>query len=113
MSVHTVLCICSDGYDVCYVTIPGRSLGDAQLNAEYVAHNIQDLAYKSSTGRVYVIGHSQGNLNIQWALAYWPSLRNLVSGFGSIAGDFFGRFNFFLILILDRGAEKFSNSRYR
>ena len=41
---------CRDGYDVCYVTIPERSLGDAQVNAEYVAYNIQDLAAKSSTG---------------------------------------------------------------
>jgi hypothetical protein len=40
----------SDGYDVCYVTIPERSLGDAQVNAEYVAYNIEDLAAKSSTG---------------------------------------------------------------
>lgn len=31
------------------------------------------------------------NPTLQWALAYWPSLRNLVSGFGSIAGDFFGK----------------------
>ena len=42
------------------MTIPERSLGDAQVNAEYVAYNIQDLAAKSSTGKVYVIGHSQG-----------------------------------------------------
>jgi hypothetical protein len=81
----------SDGYDVCYVTIPERSLGDAQVNAEYVAYNIQDLAAKSSTGKIYVIGHSQGNLNIQWALAFWPSLRSKVLGFGSVAGDFFGK----------------------
>jgi hypothetical protein len=80
----------SDGYDVCYVSIPARSLDDAQVNAEYVAYNIQDLAAKSSTGKVYLIGHSQGNLNIQWALAFWPSLRSKVLGFGSIAGDFFG-----------------------
>jgi len=50
----------SDGYDVCYVTIPGRSLDDAQVNAEYVAYNIQDLAGKSANGKVYVVGHSQG-----------------------------------------------------
>ena len=51
--------------DVCYVTMPGRTLGDAEVSAEYVAYNIGALAAKSATKKVAVIGHSQGNINIQ------------------------------------------------
>ncbi len=43
-------------------------MGDAQLSAEYVARAILALAPQSKTGKVNVIGHSQGGgLNIQWA----------------------------------------------
>lgn len=83
--------LCSPGFDVCYVNLPQRSMNDAQDTAEYVAYNIQDLAQKSATGKVYVVSWSQGSLNVQWALLYWPSLRDKVSGFGSLAGDFFGK----------------------
>jgi len=80
------------------------------MNAEYVAAAIQILAPQSKTGQVFIVGHSQGNIvsfnfaeswpidlltlcspkNIQWALLYWPSLRNLISGFSALAGDFKG-----------------------
>jgi hypothetical protein len=104
----SLVCI-SPKYDVCYIEIPQRSLNDAQMNAEYVAAAIQILAPQSKAGgKLFIIGHSQGNIvsdaslhtktttdqdshqNIQWALLYWPSLRNLVSGFSSLAGDFKG-----------------------
>lgn len=78
------------GYDIAWFTSPSRSLGDAQITAEYIAYNIRALASQSSTGKVFIIAHSQGNLNVQWALAFWPSLRNLVSGYVSLAGDFEG-----------------------
>ncbi|KAM0756327.1 alpha/beta-hydrolase [Meredithblackwellia eburnea MCA 4105] len=79
------------GYDVCWVTLPGRALGDAQLSAEYVAYGIQYYAPQSKTGKVTVIGHSQGaGLNVQWALTFWPSTRALVQQFISLAGDFKG-----------------------
>lgn len=68
------------GYAICWVNFPGRSLGDLQVSAEYVAYNIGVLAKSSATGQVVTIGHSQGaGLNIQWALLYWPSTRKLVS----------------------------------
>jgi cephalosporin-C deacetylase-like acetyl esterase len=42
-------------------------MGDAQLSAEYVARAILSRAPQSKTGKVSVIGHSQGGgLNIQW-----------------------------------------------
>jgi hypothetical protein len=73
-------------------------LGDAQINAEYIAYNIKVLAEKSRTGKVFIVGHSQGNINIQWALEFWPSIREYVEGFVSLAGDFHGGL-FFLPLV--------------
>ncbi|GAA5925985.1 esterase/lipase family protein [Sporobolomyces koalae] len=78
------------GYDVCYVDLPGRSIGDAQVSSEYVAYNIKDLAAKSATGQVSLISHSQGGLNVQWAVDFWPSYRSLVHAFVGLAPDFHG-----------------------
>lgn len=75
---------------MCYVDLPSRSLTDAQASSEWVAYNIKDLAPKSATGKVAVLGHSQGNPNIQWALEFWPAYRPLVSAFVALAADFHG-----------------------
>lgn len=77
------------GFDVCTVTIPGRTLLDAQVSAEYVAYAITAIA-RAAHRKVAVIGHSQGNLDIRWALTFWPSTRLLVSDFVSLAGDHHG-----------------------
>ncbi|WVF66956.1 hypothetical protein IAT40_001699 [Kwoniella sp. CBS 6097] len=87
---HTILPNKGIGYDIAWFTSPTRSLGDAQINAEYIAYNIKVLAQQSKTGKVFLIGHSQGNINIRWALEFWPSMRQYVSGFVSLAGDFHG-----------------------
>lgn len=86
--------IISPGYDFAWFTSPTRSLGDAQVTAEYIAYNIKRLAAMSATKKVFIIGHSQGNINIQWALAFWPSMRKYVTGFSSLAGDFHGELLF-------------------
>lgn len=66
-------------------------MSDAQVSAEYVAYNIIQLAQKSSTGKVKVVGHSQGGgLNIPWALIFWPSAREVVDDFLGLAPDFNG-----------------------
>lgn len=49
-------------YDVCYIEIPNRSFNDAQLNGEYVAAAIQILAPQSKNGKLFIVGHSQGNI---------------------------------------------------
>jgi triacylglycerol esterase/lipase EstA (alpha/beta hydrolase family) len=77
------------GFDVCRVTIPGRTLLDAQVSAEYVAFALTRVA-RMTGHKVAVIGHSQGNLNIRWALTFWPSARAVVSDFVSLAGDHHG-----------------------
>ncbi|SCZ95956.1 BZ3500_MvSof-1268-A1-R1_Chr8-1g09908 [Microbotryum saponariae] len=86
-----VLPITGKRYKPCYIDLPNRSIGDAQLTAEYVVAAIKFLAPRSSTKKVAVIGHSQGaGLNIPWALQFWPSTQALVSSFIALAGDFHG-----------------------
>ncbi|MFI1978863.1 esterase/lipase family protein [Streptomyces wedmorensis] len=84
------------GYDVCTVDLPNRSMGDIQEAAEYVVHAVDRI--NSLTGRkVDVIGHSQGNMEIRWALRWWPSLQSKVDdavflanpGHGIGAGNLF------------------------
>ncbi|CEQ40956.1 SPOSA6832_02643 [Sporobolomyces salmonicolor] len=76
------------GYDVCYVNLPERALGDAQTSAEYVSYLTVALSSESATGKVSLISHSQGGLNVQWSLDFWPANRQLVKAFFAIAPDF-------------------------
>ncbi|EJU03247.1 alpha/beta-hydrolase [Dacryopinax primogenitus] len=79
------------GYDVCWVDLPERALGDVQTTAEYVAYSIKTLAPQSTTGKVAILAHSQGaGLNVQWALNFWPSARGVTSLYIALAGDFHG-----------------------
>ncbi|MFI2209483.1 esterase/lipase family protein [Streptomyces sp. NPDC020141] len=65
------------GYDVCTVDLPGRSTGDIQESSEYVVHAVA--ALHNATGRrADVVAHSQGGLQIRWALTWWPGLRDMV-----------------------------------
>ncbi|KAF7348016.1 Lipase B-like protein [Mycena sanguinolenta] len=79
----------ANGYPVCYLNTPHNSLIDAQIISEYVAYAINSLA--SSTGNpIRVVTHSQGGLNTQWALTFWPSTRANVFSFVAIAPDYRG-----------------------
>jgi hypothetical protein len=75
--------------DPVWVNIPGASLADAQVNAEYVAYTINYISAVSSSP-VAVISWSQGGLDAQWALKYWPSTRAAVTDFIPISPDFHG-----------------------
>jgi len=75
--------------DPVWVDVPGFLLGDAQTNSEYAAYAINYIASITSTN-VSVIAWSQGTLNTQWALKYWPSTRTKVSDFIGISSDFHG-----------------------
>lgn len=76
--------------DVAWVNIPGLTLEDAQVNAEFVAYAIHYLSAVSGDSPLAVISWSQGGPDTQWALKYWPSTRALVSDFVPISPDFHG-----------------------
>ncbi|KAA1069762.1 hypothetical protein PGT21_032964 [Puccinia graminis f. sp. tritici] len=81
------------GYDICWVNLPWKGLGDIQQSAEYVAFGIKYFSSLShaSGNKINVIGHSQGSgSSIQWALTFWPSIKPLVLNFFSIGGTFQG-----------------------
>lgn len=75
--------------DPVWVNIPGNSLGDIQVNAEYVAYAINYIAAISNT-TIGVISWSQGAIDVQWALKYWSSTRDAVEDFMPISADFHG-----------------------
>ncbi|KAB8232548.1 uncharacterized protein BDW43DRAFT_300903 [Aspergillus alliaceus] len=75
--------------DIVWVNIPRASLDDIQSNAEYVAYALNYISALCLT-KAAVISWSQGALNIQWALKYWPSTRDVVSDFIAISPDFHG-----------------------
>lgn len=67
----------SMGYDVCGVELPSYGLTDMQVSSEYVANAI--LRINQATGhKVDVVGHSQGNLEIRWAVKYWTAAQAVV-----------------------------------
>lgn len=80
------------GFDVCWVDLPGRSLGDIQLSAEFIAYAIMALAPRSRAtgGRISMLGYSQGGLSAHWTLTFWASARQLVMNYVSIAGPLKG-----------------------
>ncbi|CAG8043188.1 unnamed protein product [Penicillium olsonii] len=72
-----------------WVNIPDNSLSDIQDNAQYIAYAINYLS--TQCGRsIGVLGWSQGALDIQWVLKYWPSTRSVVSDFLAVSADFHG-----------------------
>lgn len=76
--------------DPVWLNIPGLTLGDAQKNAEYVAYAIHYISAVSADSHVAAISWSQGGLDTQWALKYWPSTRDLVDDFIPMSPDFHG-----------------------
>lgn len=88
--------------DVVWVNIPRASLNDAQTNGEYVAYAINYISAISSDSNVAAISWSQGGLDVQWALKYWPSTRDVVEDFIAISPDFHGTdLRFFVCPLLD------------
>ena len=79
--------------DLVWLNIPDFTLGDAQVNAEYVAYAINYISGISSNKNVSTITWSQGSLDTQWALKYWPSIRNVVSDSINISPDYHGTVN--------------------
>ncbi|KZP32081.1 hypothetical protein FIBSPDRAFT_882925 [Athelia psychrophila] len=54
-------------------------------------HDHPSITSKSATGRIAIVGHSQGvGLTPQWALDFWPSTHTHVSAYIAISGMFHG-----------------------
>jgi len=75
--------------DPLWINVPTSSLQDAQITAEYVAYAINYIS-ASVSQNVSVLVWSEGSLNTQWALKYWPSTRAVVSDFIGLSADFHG-----------------------
>ncbi|EGF98231.1 uncharacterized protein MELLADRAFT_96073 [Melampsora larici-populina 98AG31] len=74
-----------EGFDVCWVNLPFHGLGDMQLSGEFVAFAVNYLAEKSVSGKINVVTYSQGGSNAQWAITFWPSIRNQIINFITLA----------------------------
>ncbi|KAJ5392214.1 lipase [Penicillium cosmopolitanum] len=79
----------SHAVDPVWLNLPSASLSDAQVNAEFVAYAINYISTKSNQP-IPILTWSQGGLNTQWALKFWPSTRSKVSDFIAISPDFHG-----------------------
>jgi hypothetical protein len=58
-------------------------------SSEYVVYGINSLA-STTGGPVRVLSHSQGGLNVQWALTFFPSTRVNTYAFTPLAPDYRG-----------------------
>lgn len=74
------------GYDVCTIDLPLASWGSVSVAAEYVVFAIRDIHRRTDMRELTLMGHSQGTLEIRWALRYWPSLRAMVKEVIGLAG---------------------------
>lgn len=75
--------------DPLWVNIPSISLGDAQITAEYAAYALNYITAITKRN-ASIITFSQGSINVQWALKYWPSTRKHTTDFIALSPDYHG-----------------------
>lgn len=74
----------------CVVTYPDRGQGDFQRSAEYIVHAVGVARQMSQTGKVDMVGHSQGASMPRWAVKYFPSVQQALDDFVMHAGPAHG-----------------------
>ena len=77
------------GYDVCTVDLADDGRADIQLSSEHVVYAIRTIAQRTGR-RVQVIGHSEGPLEVHWAIRWWPDIRFLIDDLISLAAPYHG-----------------------
>jgi len=80
----------SSTFDPVALDIPDNLLNDIQSNAEFYSYSINYISAVSNNANVSVITWSQGSMNMQWAMKYWPSTRAVVSDFIPVSPDLKG-----------------------
>jgi hypothetical protein len=76
--------------DPVVLDIPDNLLADIQSNAEFYSYSINYISAISNNANVSVITWSQGSMDMQWAMKYWPSARSVVSDFVPVSPDLKG-----------------------
>ena len=77
------------GYDVCTVELVDEATGDIQASAERTVYAIRTIAARSKQ-KVQVVGHSQGPLEVRWAIKYWPDIANKIDDLVGVAAPYHG-----------------------
>jgi pimeloyl-ACP methyl ester carboxylesterase len=72
------------GHPTCKITFPANGAGDIQAATPYAVSAIRMMAHRSGR-KVVLIGHSQGGLEVRWALRWWPDLRSKVASVITLA----------------------------
>lgn len=65
------------GWPYCSTALPGYSLGDMQVDGEYVVYAIRTM-YQRSGRRIALLGGGKGGALPRWALRFWPDTRAMV-----------------------------------
>src|SRR6059058_2814862 len=74
------------GIPWCSLATPDHTLADIQDDGEYFAYAIR-MMHAESKRKVSIVGHSQGGMNMRWALRFWPDLRAMVDDVIGLAAD--------------------------
>lgn len=77
------------GYDACTVDLPKNSWGDIQFAAEYVVYSAKQMAQRSGR-KVSFVAHSQGVMQVNWALKWWPEVAALADDVIGLSGSYHG-----------------------
>lgn len=78
--------------DPVWLNIPDFLNDDAQTNAEYVAYAINYISRISGNKKIAVATWSQGGIDAQWALKFWPSTRSKVTDLIAFSPDYKGTY---------------------
>ncbi len=74
------------GIPWCTLTMPDHTLGDMQVQSEYLVNAIRTM-HRRAGRRIAVLGHSLGGMTMRWPLRFWPDTREMVDDVVGIAGD--------------------------